>query len=241
MKRVILSVVGTVAGLVALLSYKTHGPVTSTASGLPSAGLPGSTTSTGQASSTDSSTGATPTPTSSSSGSAPASTSYTGTAVHTRYGIVQVKVVVSGSKITNVSFVQLTAFDGRSQQINSDAAPILLARNPQRSDREDRYRVGCDLHERRVRAVAAERARSGRHSMNTPTEIRLPRRHVEHCMGTVFSIDVRSPGVDAAAIDEVVAVAALGRPHLLDLSLGQRDQPASAQRGGTGSLCARGR
>jgi uncharacterized protein with FMN-binding domain len=125
MKRVILSVVGTVAGLVALLSYKTHGPVTSTASGLPSAGLPGSTTSTGQAPSTDSSNGASPTPTSSSS-SAPASTSYTGTAVHTRYGIVQVKVVVSGSKITNVSFVQLTAFDGRSQQINSGAAPILL-------------------------------------------------------------------------------------------------------------------
>ncbi len=33
---------------------------------------------------------------------------------------------MAGSKITNVSFVQLTAFDGRSQQINSDAAPILL-------------------------------------------------------------------------------------------------------------------
>lgn len=30
-------------------------------------------------------------------------------------------------------------------------------------------------------------------------------RHVEQCMGTVFSLDVRAPGVDAAAIAEVVA------------------------------------
>jgi FAD:protein FMN transferase len=32
-----------------------------------------------------------------------------------------------------------------------------------------------------------------------------PVRHVEHCMGTVFSIDVRAPGVAASAIDNVVA------------------------------------
>lgn len=37
-----------------------------------------------------------------------------------------------------------------------------------------------------------------------PTDLRLPRRHVEHCMGTVFSIDVRAPGVDQSAIDSVV-------------------------------------
>jgi uncharacterized protein with FMN-binding domain len=39
---------------------------------------------------------------------------------------VQVQVVVSGTKISNVSFLQLTAYDGRSEQINSQAAPILL-------------------------------------------------------------------------------------------------------------------
>jgi len=33
---------------------------------------------------------------------------------------------VTGSKIADVSYVQLTAYDGRSQQINSYAAPILL-------------------------------------------------------------------------------------------------------------------
>jgi uncharacterized protein with FMN-binding domain len=37
-----------------------------------------------------------------------------------------VKITVAGKKLTNVAFVQLTAFDGRSQQINSGAAPILL-------------------------------------------------------------------------------------------------------------------
>ena len=47
-------------------------------------------------------------------------------AEQTRYGIVQVKITVSGKRITNVGFAQLTAFDGRSQQINSQAAPILL-------------------------------------------------------------------------------------------------------------------
>ena len=40
--------------------------------------------------------------------------------------------------------------------------------------------------------------------MSSPTDVRLPQRHVEHAMGTVFSIDVRSPGVDQSAIDSVV-------------------------------------
>jgi uncharacterized protein with FMN-binding domain len=123
MKRVIFTLVGTAAGLVALLSYKTEGQVPTAASGLPSAGLPASTSA---APATDTPTGSTSTSGVASSSAGTTSASYTGTAVRTRYGIVQVKVVVSGSKITNVSFAQLTAFDGRSQQINSDAAPILL-------------------------------------------------------------------------------------------------------------------
>lgn len=36
------------------------------------------------------------------------------------------QVVVSGSTIKNVSFLQLTAVDPRSQFINSQAGPILL-------------------------------------------------------------------------------------------------------------------
>jgi uncharacterized protein with FMN-binding domain len=123
LKRIILSLVGTVAGVVALLSFKSQGQVATAASGLPSAGLPGDTTSSAQGALPPTSTS---TPTSGSSTSSTATASYTGDAVHTRYGIVQVKVTVAGTKITNVSFVQLTAFDGRSQQINSGAAPVLL-------------------------------------------------------------------------------------------------------------------
>ena len=134
MKRVLMTIAATIVGIVALLSYKTHGAVTTSASGLPSAGLPATSTSASAASSSSSAgtttTGAPPdpaaVPSSASATSAASSTSYTGSAITTRYGIVQVKITVSGKKITNVGFAQLTAFDGRSQQINSDAAPILL-------------------------------------------------------------------------------------------------------------------
>jgi uncharacterized protein with FMN-binding domain len=131
MKRVILSVTGTVLGVVALLTFKTHGQVATASGGLPSAGLPSSSPT--AARSSTSATGAPPDPsaktgssTSASKAKGPTSVSYTGVAEQTQYGIVQVKITVSGKKITHVGFAQLTAFDGRSQQINSDAAPTLL-------------------------------------------------------------------------------------------------------------------
>lgn len=57
---------------------------------------------------------------------APAPRTLTGQVVKTKYGIVQVQITVTGAKITNVAFVQLTSTDSRSQQINQNAAPILL-------------------------------------------------------------------------------------------------------------------
>lgn len=135
MKRIVFAIAGTIAGLVALLSFKSHPPVSS-ATGLPSAALPGTGTSqaagtpsaTGSASSAPAGSGQSP----SSSAAAPKSSAaataaqYTGQAVDTQYGTVQVKVSVRQRKITDVSFVQLTSYDGRSQQINQEAAPILL-------------------------------------------------------------------------------------------------------------------
>jgi uncharacterized protein with FMN-binding domain len=132
-KRVILSVTVTVLGVVALLSFKTHGQVATAAGGLPSAALAATAAGAPTPSPSSSTAGAPPDPAKPSGSAAvpaktssPTSTSYTGTAEHTRYGIVQVKVTVSGRKITDVGFTQLTAFDGRSQQINSGAAPTLL-------------------------------------------------------------------------------------------------------------------
>ena len=125
MKRVIFSVLGTVTGLAALLSFKTHSPVHA-AGGLPSAGLPGAADTTPAAGGSS-----TPAP-ATSSGAAPKSSAASATKtsdgdpIQTQYGIVQVEVTVSGNKIQNVKFLQLTAFDGRSAQINNDAAPMLL-------------------------------------------------------------------------------------------------------------------
>lgn len=137
MKRVIFSVLGTIAGLIALLSFKSGGQTTVSAS-LPSASLGTSSTSAAatptSASGTTSSSASGPpnaarssaAPTSSASTPAATSKTYSGAAVQTRYGTVQVAATVIGSKITNVSFLQLTSNDGHSADINSQAAPLLL-------------------------------------------------------------------------------------------------------------------
>jgi uncharacterized protein with FMN-binding domain len=68
--------------------------------------------------------------TSSSSGTAAPSTklangTYQGTTEQTRYGPVQVEIVVSGGKITDVKALQLTNAEQRSIEISNEAAPIL--------------------------------------------------------------------------------------------------------------------
>ncbi|MCU1514568.1 MAG: FMN-binding protein, partial [Microbacteriaceae bacterium] len=50
---------------------------------------------------------------------------YTGTAKTTRYGTVQVRVTISGGAITDVATVVLSGNEGRSNQINNSAAPVL--------------------------------------------------------------------------------------------------------------------
>jgi uncharacterized protein with FMN-binding domain len=150
MKRVVFSVVCTILGLVALLSFKSQtnttiggtlpsatlsssapataaspSPASSAASGPPDAAQPSPTQTVPAQSSRTS-----PTPAPSSSASATKSQAtpktYDGSAVQTRYGTVQVAVTVVGKKITNVAFLQLTSHDGRSADINNQAAPILL-------------------------------------------------------------------------------------------------------------------
>lgn len=50
---------------------------------------------------------------------------YTGTAVTTRFGNVQVRITIAGGKLTDVTALQLTDQDGRSVQISAQAAPVL--------------------------------------------------------------------------------------------------------------------
>jgi uncharacterized protein with FMN-binding domain len=50
---------------------------------------------------------------------------YTGSAVSTRWGDVQVQVTISGGTIAEVTALQLTDHDGRSIQISNRAEPVL--------------------------------------------------------------------------------------------------------------------
>ena len=119
MKRLILTVTGTAAGLAALLSFKTQTHPLADSAPLPSAGTSAIPSTPSTASPTAPSTSK-----STSAGSTPRT--YTGQAVTTRYGVVQVRATVANGKITDVAFVQLTAFDQHSQQINDFAGPQLL-------------------------------------------------------------------------------------------------------------------
>ena len=120
MKRILLALVGTVAGLAALLSFKTHSGLTGGVA-LPAASLPSSAPSSTSGGTSAPSSSAPPKP-----GQSSAAKTIAGQAIQTRYGVVQVQVVVSGQKIQNASFLQLTADDPRSAEINSQAGPILL-------------------------------------------------------------------------------------------------------------------
>ena len=108
MKRVILAIVSTVASLVMLLSFKTHSP---SASATPPAAI--STNTGGSATSSTTVTKST------------GSKTYTGAAADTRYGPVQVQVVVKSGKVATVSAVEYPMSDPRDAQINSYAIPQL--------------------------------------------------------------------------------------------------------------------
>ncbi|CAN5531662.1 hypothetical protein BH11ACT8_BH11ACT8_28400 [soil metagenome] len=57
---------------------------------------------------------------------APATKTVTGPSTPTEWGPVQVQVTVDGSTITDVSVVQYPSGNGRDQEINSYALPILI-------------------------------------------------------------------------------------------------------------------
>lgn len=133
MRRVVLSILGTIAGLGALLSFKTHTGVAHplAGSGVLRAPIATAPASPGPASSAPAGSGSASSAPASSPSSKPASKTVAGQAIQTQYGIVQVQVVLAGHSIQNVSFLQLTADDPRSQDINSQAAPILVQQTMQ--------------------------------------------------------------------------------------------------------------
>jgi uncharacterized protein with FMN-binding domain len=127
MRRVILAIVSTVAALVMILSFKTHG--TSSI-----ATPPAVVSSLGTTSGTDTTTGSasagatgSPSPggTPASGGTSTGTRTVTGGAADTPFGPVQVKVTVTDGKLTSVSAVDYPVESRRDEQINAYAIPVL--------------------------------------------------------------------------------------------------------------------
>ncbi len=113
MRRIVLWFLSTVSAVVLLFGYNTS-----------TAGPMGVTAQTPVVS-----TGGTTTDTSSGSGADPNSgsaTTVTGSVAQTRWGPVQVELTVDGGTITSVSVIQYPSGNGRDQEINSYALPILV-------------------------------------------------------------------------------------------------------------------
>jgi uncharacterized protein with FMN-binding domain len=123
MKRVIASLFGTVAGLVMLLSFKTHSQSTA---GTVAAAVTGTgDNGTGATNANSSSSSNSSSSTSSSRTSSARSATYTGDSVDTQWGPVQVQITVSNGKVTSATAVVYPNGNPRDQQINSYALPKL--------------------------------------------------------------------------------------------------------------------
>jgi uncharacterized protein with FMN-binding domain len=126
MRRVVLALGGTVAGLVMLLSFRSH--TASTASAGVTAGSggtgtsPGASSAAGSGSSAASGTGAASAPVSAGSGTG---TAVTGDAIATPYGPTQVQVTLNAGKIVKVTVLQHTDDGVNSQMIDGHALPLL--------------------------------------------------------------------------------------------------------------------
>ena len=114
MLRAALTIGGTLAGIAALLSFKTHPATSATEATAPSSTAAASATATGAAS-----TGATSGKTSG------GGRTFTGKVINTNYGPMQVQITLSGQKITTVKVLQQTNDGTNSQQIDSNAIPKL--------------------------------------------------------------------------------------------------------------------
>jgi uncharacterized protein with FMN-binding domain len=120
MRRITIAIASTVSALVLLFSYHT-----STGQGSVSASsslAPGRRVTTSVAPST--ATSAPPSTTDAPAGGT--SGTFAGAAADTRYGPVQVQIILSGGKITSAQTLQVPNESGRDVRINSEAVPILI-------------------------------------------------------------------------------------------------------------------
>jgi uncharacterized protein with FMN-binding domain len=120
MRRVSVTLVATIVGLVLLLQFKIHS-TRPTTGGLATL----NSTSTGVGSSNPR-----PSPTTTASARrhrrvAAKTRTITGQTVQTQYGPVEVQIVETGGKLTDIKALQLPSRDSRSVEIAANAVPIL--------------------------------------------------------------------------------------------------------------------
>jgi uncharacterized protein with FMN-binding domain len=116
MRRNLAALLGTLSVLVLLFSY--HTSLDSHAS-TPAAGTAPLTPGSGSSSASSGSSS------SSSSSSSSGTKTYTGEVADTRWGPVQVQITVTNGKITAAQATQVPNGNGRDQEINSYAVPVL--------------------------------------------------------------------------------------------------------------------
>lgn len=147
MKRIVLWSMSTLTVLILLFGYHTStssrmtttadsaviAPITggstapATAAGGAATSGPGSTGSAGGGITTPAAPGSATAPaTAGDSGTGSAASTVTGSVAQTRWGPVQVQLTVADGRITDVSVVQYPHENGKDQQINARALPILI-------------------------------------------------------------------------------------------------------------------
>jgi uncharacterized protein with FMN-binding domain len=121
MRRVILAVTGTIAGLVALLTFKSHAPTVATAA---TSGSTSSSSTSGSASVTIPGEY----PEGSLAGKlSPGETAVTGKVANTVYGPVQIQLIVKDTKIVKVAVLQQPQNTIHDIQIGEFAFPKLIS------------------------------------------------------------------------------------------------------------------
>jgi uncharacterized protein with FMN-binding domain len=126
-KKIVLWFMSTTTVLVLLFGYHTSTSSTNTAAGNSSAVAPvGGSTSTTDGSSSSGSGSSTDSGSSTGSGSSTSSSTYTGDSASTRWGPVQVEITVADGTITDVSVIDYPNGNGKDQQINARALPVLV-------------------------------------------------------------------------------------------------------------------
>lgn len=128
MRRITLWALSTITVVVLLFSYRTS--TSSQAAGsVVAAGTAGGNLAANGTSPDPSAGGSNPTPgqapSPSGGGIGSAAKAYTGDAVSTRFGPVQVQITVTGGKVTKSVVTQVPWSERRDQEINSQAVPIL--------------------------------------------------------------------------------------------------------------------